>query len=71
MPSKKYKKHPKPENDSDIVWGAAKIGEVINKDRRATYHLLRMKRLPVQQHGGGMYSGSRKKLLAFCAGEID
>lgn len=66
--SKKQKPNRKPKNpDSDIVWGAAAIGEVINKDERATFHLLQKRRLPVQQVGG-MYAASRKKLLAYLGG---
>jgi hypothetical protein len=56
------------DHDGDIVWGARAIGEVINRSPRQTYHLLENKRLPAR-YDDGMYSASKRKLLAHVAGD--
>ena len=69
--AKKSRKRKPQDPDSDIVWGARAIGEVINRTERQTYHLLngdKGKRLPVQCHDG-IDSASRQKLLAYVAGD--
>lgn len=67
MARKSAKRKPQ-DHDSDIVWGARAIGEVINRSPRQTYHLLENKRLPAR-YDDGMYSASKRKLLAHVAGE--
>jgi len=51
----------------DIAWGAVEIGEVINRDPRATFHLLERGFLPARKVGK-LWAASRRRLLAH-AGE--
>lgn len=57
----------------DIVWGVEGdhgIAAVIKRTTAQTYYLIRKKKLPVRKHGHRTYSASRKRLLAYCAGEL-
>jgi len=53
---------------NDVLWGAAKIGEVIGKSPRATFHLLEAGLLPAKKIGK-QWCASRRKLLAALTGE--
>jgi hypothetical protein len=55
-------------DDDDIVWGAKAIAEVINRDLRATFHLLESGALPANKVLG-RWCGSRARLRAFVTGE--
>jgi hypothetical protein len=50
------------------IWGAEAIAREINKSVRATYHLLREGRLPVNKVGA-MHVTTRRKLRALFDGE--
>lgn len=53
-----------PENQPlDLVWGAAAIGEVINRTPRQAIHLLEKNQLPARK-SGGRWVASRRKLRA-------
>jgi hypothetical protein len=69
MAANSTEQKPQDHND-DIVWGAREIGKVINRTERQTYHLLEKKRLPAR-YDDGMYSASRKRLLAYVSGEAE
>jgi hypothetical protein len=69
MAANSTEQKPQDHND-DIVWGAREIGKVINRTERQTYHLLEKKRLPAR-YDDGMYSASRKRLLAYLSGEAE
>jgi hypothetical protein len=53
---------------SDLIWGADEIAKVIERDERATYHLLAKGLLPAKKVGG-KYVASRRRLRAFLCGE--
>jgi hypothetical protein len=55
--------------DDDIVWGADKIGEVINRPPRAAFHMLTAGLLPAKKIGD-RWCASRRKLLEALLGEI-
>ena len=55
-------------SDDDLIWGAAAIGAVINKSKRATYWMLENGFLPAKKVGG-QYCSTRKKLRDYCAGD--
>ena len=40
------------ENDEALIWGAAAIGEAINRTSRQTWHLLSIGALPAWKIGG-------------------
>jgi len=63
MGSPKNQKQP-----HDIVWGARRIGEVINRSERETYFLLENDLLPATRVGR-KWSASRARLLATVSGE--
>lgn len=48
--------------NADLIWGVEAIGEVIGRNYRQTYHLLRNGALP-GKNVGGRWVASRKKLL--------
>lgn len=56
------------ENEDDFVWGAAAIGEVINRSPRETYTLLENRELPAQKIGK-MWVASRRKLRSKVSAE--
>jgi hypothetical protein len=53
---------------SDIVWGARDISVVIGRSERATFHLLEQGLLPARKVGG-VWAGSKQKLLAHFTGD--
>jgi hypothetical protein len=48
-------------SDDDILWGAAAIGEAINRDKRSVYHLINKGLLDVTQVGA-THTSTRKRL---------
>jgi hypothetical protein len=48
-------------SDDEILWGAAAIGEAINRDRRSTYHLIYRGLIDVTQVGSS-YISTRRRL---------
>jgi len=58
-----------PQNEeADLVWGAAEIARVINRDRSATYYMLSKGELPARKIAG-RFVASKRRLLAFLSGE--
>jgi hypothetical protein len=49
------------EKDAELVWGAERIGEVIGRNERDTYHLLKTGRLPARK--AGTWVANRRDLL--------
>jgi hypothetical protein len=60
----------------DIVWGVegeSGIAATIKRTTAQAYHLIRNReknRIPVARHGHKTYSASRRRLRAWCAGEL-
>ena len=53
-----------------FIWGCPAISKVINRSERATYHLLKSKKIRSAQKKGGQYVANRDELIAeFSAGE--
>jgi hypothetical protein len=50
-------------DDDELVWGAANIGKVINRDPRQVFHLAAIRAIPVE-HVGGRLVARKSKLLA-------
>ena len=48
---------------SDLVWGTADIGRVINRNPRQVFHLISTGALKSVQKKGGRYVASRSALL--------
>lgn len=48
----------------DLVWGAAAIGKLIRRTRRATYHMLENGELPARKVNG-QWVCERGKLINF------
>jgi hypothetical protein len=63
-------------DDDDTIWGIDTEGGIaatINRSAAQTYHLIRNRaknKIPVARHGHKTYSASRRRLRAWCAGEI-
>jgi hypothetical protein len=55
-------------SDSDVLWGAEEIGQVIGRTARQTFHLLESGHLPAKRIGG-RWCGSRRKILAAVVGD--
>jgi hypothetical protein len=55
---------------NDVLWGAAKIGEVIGKSPRATFHLLERGLLPARKVGK-QWCASRQRLLHALTGDSE
>jgi hypothetical protein len=53
---------------SDLVWGTADIGRVINRNPRQVFHLISTGALKSVQKKGGRYVASRAALLKELAG---
>jgi hypothetical protein len=53
---------------TDLVWGCAAIGRVINRTGRQTYHMLERGLLPAKKIGA-RWVASRRKLLEAVVGE--
>jgi hypothetical protein len=53
---------------SDLAWGVREIAKVVERDARATNHLLATGGLPARKVGG-RWVAVRSKLLAFLAGD--
>jgi len=58
------------DDDSDVLWGAAGIADVIGADVARVYYLLRLRRLPVRRLGHRTIVASRRRLLEYVAGEL-
>ena len=56
-----------PDNDL-LLWGAAAIGQAINRTRRETFYLLESGKLPARKLGS-RWVASRRDLLAALRGE--
>ena len=48
---------------SDLIWGTADIGRVINRNPRQVFHLISTGALKSVQKKGGRYVASRSALL--------
>jgi len=60
------------DDDDDIIWGVEGeqgIAALLKRTPVQVYGLIR-KGLPVRKHGHRTYSASRRKLLAYCGGEL-
>lgn len=53
----------------DLAWGVGEIASVIERDERATYHLLAKGDLPARKVGG-KWVASKQRLLAFLSGQV-
>jgi len=53
---------------SDLIWGTADIGRVINRNPRQVFHLISTGALKSVQKKGGRYVASRAALLKELAG---
>lgn len=58
----------KQETPTDLAWGVGEIAAVVERDERATYHLLARGQLPARKVGG-RWVASRARLRAFLMGE--
>ena len=47
-------------NDDELLWGAGAIAKAINRDYRATYHLLEQGALSAEKVGGRWVSSRRR-----------
>lgn len=52
---------------SDLAWGVGEIAAVVERDERATYHLLATGQLPAKKVGG-KWVASKARLRAFLTG---
>jgi hypothetical protein len=52
----------------DLAWGVGEIAAVVQRDERATYHLLAKGELPARKVGG-RWVASKARLLAFLTGQ--
>jgi hypothetical protein len=48
---------------TEIVWGAAGIGLVINRTPKQVFHMLEKGRIPAARKIGGVWAASRRELL--------
>jgi len=55
------------EAPADVIWGCARIAEVIGRSERSTFHLLEQHLLPAKRIGG-RWCASRRKLLEALTG---
>jgi hypothetical protein len=55
-------------DESDIVWGAEAIGQVIGRKPRQAFHLLESGCLPAKKLGG-RWCASRRKLIEAVVGD--
>jgi len=58
------------DSDSDVVWGAAGIADVLGTDVARVYYLIRLGRLPIRRLGHRTFTASRRRLLEYMAGEF-
>lgn len=55
------------DGETDLAWGVEEIAKVVERDKRATYHLLSKGELPARRVGG-RWVASRRRLLAYLTG---
>ena len=51
--------------DMDLIWGAAAIGQAINRSPRQVFHLLENGQIPPASKVGGQWVVSRRLLRQF------
>jgi hypothetical protein len=56
------------DSESDVIWGAQAIGQVIGRTARQAFHLLETGALPAKRIGG-RWCASRRKILAAVVGD--
>jgi hypothetical protein len=64
----KPRPNPQAYEPSDLIWGAAGIGQVLGLTERQMFHLLEEKKLKSPKKVAGRYCASRAKLLEECGG---